>query len=164
MPNEFGDGDCFVMLARVPETRKRRHTWFRYVVIFFATLIVTGVLFFFGARAHASERRHHRPDAYACYYVTSNRTGTVGSACYRSRRTCEFQLGIFVKQLGTVMPKERCFVSRETQSFTIEGAYMSVPMVEVLPNRASCVDAYNIHRAAGEEPTPCQPTHARRHR
>lgn len=114
-------------------------------------------LLIFGSLSARAEARSHRP--FHCFYVTSNKTGQVSSSCYTTRATCSFQLGVTAKQLKVKHP-EACFVSRETESFSIPTRY-TTPAREVLPNHASCLEAFRVHQLAGDAPTLCHPTESR---
>lgn len=98
--------------------------------------------------------------AYHCFYVVSHRTGEAESACFASKPKCETKLRSYSKLFRHPRGLDTCFVSRETQSFEVP-VHTCRPQVVMFPNRATCLDFYNVHLQSGDAPTFCHPTESK---
>lgn len=103
--------------------------------------------------------RGHR--AYGCYYVTHVEHGkaVLSSECFRSVPRCRQELAAVLRHSTDrkAVSQAACFVSRETQSFSIP-TWQAKPLTFVLPNRGACLESYQARLAAGDAPTTCHPT------
>jgi hypothetical protein len=118
------------------------------------TILALLVLVSISARAEARPRK-----AYHCFYLVSNKTGDVESACYASNKTCTSYLRMFAKAFK-IQPPDGCFISRETQEITVPTS-CAKPLHVILPNYASCLESYRFHLQSGESPTFCHPTESK---
>lgn len=109
-----------------------------------------------------AQARSHR--AYHCYYVPHVEHGkaVTSSECFKTKPQCSKELALVLRHSTDrkAISQAACFVSRETEKFTIP-TWQATPLTFVLPNHASCLESFQTHQSAGDAPSFCRPTESR---